>query len=1083
MAFLPSRRNKMKSRLALIAAIIAAFMIIAPFVASEQGAEETDMLLLTSVDDNSDITGDITEDITITSGSSRTITGEVNLSEYVTITVEEGAALCINPMLNLTVNGSEYSGFLFEKGSYISVLDRTIKVPSELEVEIDGQFSYTFGLVIGEEILANCSIGIADGTVLTTNGYATNFNGGVTIDVDAKVVLGGDLSDIITKILSGDFSDLSLSAEGTVDMDLGEISTRINGNDFKVSGYFEAEFKESTESDTGKINLSFSGSDSYKISSGDSDMTVSSISDLILTIAFTDDGIESSVNGKLSIDLGSDSYTVGSEFTLSGLVAEYNLEFDDTTIEIDELVKFKEMSVNTNDGNTTVELNLKGVSAAAGYSMDYKGLVEAIKNIRFGEIMDDADEIDAVDVSEYLAILNADDQLRQRIELAIENANLPDSIWESEAAAYCASILSYMSDESNYRPILENLADIYVEAGESIEVSDFSLRVINDYLYLNVNGSDLDIDAKFTYDGSVVAGMDVELDNLQVIVDNDTFVMVHIDDLDYECGFSDSVMDASLEASYVEVITERAWVFCEDVYVSAAVDNTGANIQARGDYHIDIFSDSQLSVSIQADDLDATGKVTYDKETGFTPEFESATCKFSYVTNGILMDFGKITVDDKFAIKADKLKYSGYPTHSMAHNKKVTGEFTDVFIPSPIFFGGECTYSTANMEYELYSGATATCKVSFDGDMATVTITVKGEFPYDALTDEYLPFTGMAIDAIVQPPIYSVKGDGVFYKDTYDASEYAEMNGTIYTYYSVVTPELEVMLDFTNVLLGIEDGDVDKMTVKACEGYTLNPDSFVGFDIIDGYVVLDPVQVATGEVEIAASADPNHYTLTVDGKKIDAVFDDFVSIDVSKDTVWLKDSEGTIYGFIYDGEWNYLYKTVGDLTLTSYKGTHINVKDGQTEKTSSDTVYFELPDDFMYISVSTPDGMVYHIVGDYYPVDRVTLSSTATKYKGNDAYEIESNIDMLAMFPVKDVYQTVFHVVNGEAQPMSGDYELIGDQLYLVVTLKSYSLYYVDDNSGSSSDNNMLYIFTAVMIILIVLVVAGYLHVKSKKSA
>ena len=55
----------------------------------------------------------------------------------------------------------------------------------------------------------------------------------------------------------------------------------------------------------------------------------------------------------------------------------------------------------------------------------------------------------------------------------------------------------------------------------------------------------------------------------------------------------------------------------------------------------------------------------------------------------------------------------------------------------------------------------------------------------------------------------------------------------------------------------------------------------------------------------------------LDGTSADVAYRSMVVRDVAPDVLWFEDSEGTIYGTIGDGVWEYEYDFLGDLDLRS----------------------------------------------------------------------------------------------------------------------------------------------------------------------
>lgn len=231
-------------------------------------------------------------------------------------------------------------------------------------------------------------------------------------------------------------------------------------------------------------------------------------------------------------------------------------------------------------------------------------------------------------------------------------------------------------------------------------------------------------------------------------------------------------------------------------------------------------------------------------------------------------------------------------------------------------------------------------------------------------------------------------------------------------------------------------------------------------------------------------AAPAAMNSRLDGTSADVAYRSMVVRDVAPDVLWFEDSEGTIYGTIGDGVWEYEYDFLGDLDLRSAKGKEVSVEPGRAVKSPYDSFYFIVPDSGQSSSVQTPSGLIFVIDPYMEAGERVAASVSETVYNGYRAYDIASDGGTQVMFPVKNEDTLLFHVIDGLPVEVAGHYVIEDDgKMYLEAYLTSYSIYYLSEKvPEKGSDSYLLPICLAAMISAIAIIAAAYMLRRGREA-
>ena len=121
-----------------------------------------------------------------------------------------------------------------------------------------------------------------------------------------------------------------------------------------------------------------------------------------------------------------------------------------------------------------------------------------------------------------------------------------------------------------------------------------------------------------------------------------------------------------------------------------------------------------------------------------------------------------------------------------------------------------------------------------------------------------------------------------------------------------------------------------------------------------------------------------------------------------------------------------------------------------------------------FVEFTNASGIIMKIVNDG-EGSQYKVSAVKTTYDGHDAYMLEANTGMYVTIPVSSDDAVLYHVVNGQAVPVSGVVSDTASGKVLTAYVGSYSTYYVDENNDNGGSNNtMIFIIIGVVAVLVI---------------
>ena len=755
------------------------------------------------------------------------------------------------------------------------------------------------------------------------------------------------------------------------------------------------------------------------------------------------------------------------------------------------------------------------------------------------DLVDDYIDIEAIDafitangLDEFLALEDYDDfiildSLEPYMELLL-SLDLSDIDYEDgplsfieldalEAYINAHGIESFLSLDDYWQFIDEDAREDYMEEYADDSPIDFEkigelfdLIEIDVSTKCSVDSFSLEISSETEKDIASIEGYEfsASLDNdkgfeLSIKTSADSVFYKH----DYENGYA--MYDiGKMSAS---VVYDDGWTATMKVGSATIVNGSGSHqsvaeanklsvtaklipdfrvsIGITGDICTETYSNYTLAYSSNLDDLDM--EVIFDlsdiRSILTSYDITKMSCKMKTVSNGIALDYGKISYDPQTGdISSKKVSISGTSTSYNPHSAamyydgvlSVSGTLYDVTNSRTGYYNG---FSSYDIEFKMLKGGVLKQNYKIENGKVISVNDVKGDIGMTEI-GQFMTSMGFEIYPDDMDSLdLTVKGDGRLISYALLDPDFVNLTGKLYIEAFIDMGDYTLNVEgLEGAMLSINDG-IQKLTISADPGYTLDPSTFDGFTVVDGYVVLDKTKIEDGVLHLSTQSIGNSYVLTVDGSKKDVRYGDFVELNVPLDVIWFVDQNGMVYD-CDEGTMFFMYSYLGDLSLTSVKAKSITVFDYGVVNSSSDNVVFDLPDDFNTVGVKLPNGLIAFFESDmYWGQNTIKVATEKIKYDGKDAYDITINGQSLMYFPATEKTK-VFHIINGESVEMSGQYVIYDGQGYFVTGLSAYSTFVVSESEpGSGSGINLLYV--AIIILIIIVIIAVVLAAKRKKKS
>lgn len=461
-------------------------------------------------------------------------------------------------------------------------------------------------------------------------------------------------------------------------------------------------------------------------------------------------------------------------------------------------------------------------------------------------------------------------------------------------------------------------------------------------------------------------------------------------------------------------------------------------------------------------------------------EFQSFEGDVVLSYDNVSLDCGRMSYDPETEMFLSKeAKVSGRSTAVYSDLESVRGRIVNLRIGQD----QDRSFDSHELTYTMKDGSVLTDVMDI-GDTVSEAVTVSGTVQY-VVANGYTSVTAMQTRAATEgkPIDLSVAGSGRLVLTTMDDSIRLS-KGTACLSGIMWMDDLRVNAYGLNGAYLVLDGTNGEMRIEAEPGYSLDPSTYEGFFVKDGKLFLDESKAVDGVLDLVAESVPDEYRLKIDGVSSEVAYRSMVTRDVASDVLWFADSDGTIHGAIEDGAWEYQYDFLGDLDLKSVKGKVVSAEPGRTVRSSSDSLYFLVPESGQRASVQTPSGLIF-VVDPYMEAGgRVAASVSETVYDGYRAYDITADRGTQVMFPVKSEDTMLFHVVDGIPVEMAGHYVIEDDdRMYLEAFLSSYSIYYVTEKAPEKgSESNLLPICLAVAIVALAAIAIAYMIRRSRRA-
>ena len=1080
----------MNNKTKILAAIIMAFAMIVPLsIAMDNDAEPDEQMSITSLLDGSlfseeiTITGTIDDDMVIDDGEIATIEGDVIISPGVSITFKDGSQLNIDPMESFSIK-AEAGAFVFEEGSEISVKGKTVTVPTDIEIAMTGKIAstlvYTYDGTL-TALTANYNFVVEKNTTIIVNETETTFDDGLTFSANIAGNIDGGLA---TTLQAQSFADISASFTMEAVMNTGKVTVSIDDQDVIIetgTASITAKLSTPKANNTDNIKLTIKESGKSVISYMDQKIDCESSANLDIAASGLENVVslldpESlqdlvvSVTGDSSVKFSIDEMSYEDVFYIEGFSLNSNMSFDDKKFTEKSDFSIKEIKINAEKDNNFVLATLDNLKASEEATLDYG---EFFKQYPLNQII--------IIIGDFYK--NADDttdmdELRESIKPLLNDIDSLSDLRDNDL-----SEVTSIFDDIDWKKVIEALSLINVKEKCDFSLDSCTMSAKTDKAALAFEVKNVNFKELTDNENGLKISASGKVDNISMDVSNEeATVSTTISKVTITADY-----DGELEASItIDEITgalsndEIAAKFnISDYETTCTMDEDyKATISAKANASLKTYKDDTLNTEITINKLNCEATADFSdldtvKDTVEVKKFE-ANCILK--TTGITIDCGLVSYDAQTkTVGTAKATFSGKLLSETNDLNTVEGSITGVeySLEDKTF-----EFEASNITYVLKNGSTAVDVKKIDDGILEETITVTGEFPYNQING-YRNVVGSIMCMIIKDKdiVLTVDGNGLLYDDSLD-DNIVSLTGQFGLNYELELDDYVVYIDFIGAYLVLNDG-TDKLTIVAAEHYVLDPESYINFEVIDGYVVINEPEDDEEYVVISAESIGEAHVLTMDGKAIDVRYGDELDIPIEGGILWYADSKGTIYGNVIGGAWYYDYEFDGDLTINAVKGTAVDIKGGAA-KSTSDSLYFEFPPDLDKVNIEIPSGLRFSVTSeDYYGGDVVKFSGEKTKYDGKDAYEITANGDSYVLFPISKETAVLYHVINGEPVEMVGEvvYDDNGN-MFLGAHLTSYSVYYIDEGSGSGF--NFLYV---VAIVLIIIVILAIFFVYKKKNA
>jgi len=463
----------------------------------------------------------------------------------------------------------------------------------------------------------------------------------------------------------------------------------------------------------------------------------------------------------------------------------------------------------------------------------------------------------------------------------------------------------------------------------------------------------------------------------------------------------------------------------------------------------------------------------YPDAFGTVYEIQHLDGKLKMYDRGVMADFGNVSYNTETGdVKAGNVKISGCDAYHGSTMKSVSGTVYDV----TIYFedGVKFTCTGYDLEMEMHHGSVH-MKVN-NAKSGEATMDVKGTVSLEdcqrnLLLNDLMYLTGSQVMLIVD-----VKGDGMLHTSV--LTSFVPYTGVLYATEGFVGSEYVLGLDVHHCAFGFEG---DKVTLRAYDGYTLDPDSFAGFTIKDGEVIIDPAILEAKSGILSARAYGDAREVTVDGEKYSVTKGTTFELAVGPNVLYMADKHGNQWGIVENGVWYLHYIYDHDLSVTSVVGKTVTPLVDATTYAPVNDIIFWMPLEYNYVEFKLPCGAIVVYEDQDLAGSLVWFSVRERTYDGNAAYEIVSNATMYVYLPIDNTEVTMYHVVNHTGIPVQGSYYVDEDgKLMYLTELTSYSTYYFDSDKKYS--DGYVYGASFVIVLILVLVLGGHFVWKSRKS-
>ena len=1098
----------MNSKTKLLAAFAVALAMFVPLSMTDS-AQESDAGLQDAMDglsglfegigDASTLPENIDKDMTVTDDTA--VVGDVKMAAGVTVTVESGASLIMDMNSSFSLTAGEGCKFVFEQGSILSCFGATYEFKEDTPVKFSGKFSFT---IVNTESQSNnigvngkVTIAVDKDTVLEVSDVVVKFEGAVEATGEFTANVNGSITDIIAYISNKEYNKIDASADLKVNVDVGKVSFTVGDTVIAVENETIAltvsvSTPASNKTDDFKANLALESKQQISIdgqeisgeTSANFDLKFGGLENVDISDFSTLTNITCDVSGNVKSTLTADSIVFDDVFVMKGLKESLEINITDNSGTVKEESSLKELKINYTGDTTKAEITLNNLSSKNNFSIDFSEAVQKSKDL-------DSIEIDIDELASLLADLRKEIADFDPSSIDISDLSEIDvhSMIEAARDLYSSEFgsIDIISDE-DAQALIDVAESITVDASSEFSIGEIVVDVKKDDTSALVTVNGIKADAKVTIDDELNAQTNAKLDKAEFTANAPgAFQMATINGLEASVTYDGQVeakitlkdamtkniengAGSAVSASGIEIALSS-----EDEVLSLSVKGSMNNKSyANGTISSETgLTDLSVKISLDLSGIDIIGIISGEVSPMVILQnitVEEITGKMSQTSQGITMDWGSVKFDmENMIMSSEKITLSGTYTVHDSSISKIEGSIINYH--QPVMSFGNYGFDSAEVTYTMKDGSKVIDKMEVADSKLIEKITVSGDVSYGEIQSTVGIF---AIGYYLSEKELTVDGDGRLIMSSF-GFDY-DLNGTVYVTEYIQIDGAYYSLNFNGAYLAIADGDASKMTVQAARGYTLDPESYEGFEIQDGYVVITDnylTAVSVGE----------KFKLTIDGKEQEATYGQYVDVDVADDVIWLKDSSGTVYGGVSDGSWYYQYLYYGDLTLTSVTGTEAKVKSGETVSVESNDFYFAVPMEADVFTVAAPSGLIFTVDTEYADSESFCVSNAKTTYNGSEAYDITASGKMSVKFPVKDENTVLYHIINGVPVEMAGTYEVDENgQMYLCATLTSYSTYVLDSGTagGLVLDMTMLVIIFAVFVVVIV---AAVIVVRKKRTA